>query len=163
MGGALTDTVWLIAVCLVLVVLAATTLATRRFLLERGGGTVECGLRRAGGAWSLGFASYELDSLNWYGALGVLPRPTETFARRTLTVLSRRDPEPAETRTLGPSRVVVEVCTGTPEHVELAMSEQALTGFLAWLEASPPGSHLQDIALIPFFPNGPWRLLRAGA
>ena len=32
------------------------------------------------------------------------------------------------------------------EHVELAMTEQALTGFLAWLEASPPGSHLQDIA-----------------
>jgi hypothetical protein len=30
--------------------------------------------------------------------------------------------------------------------VELAMTEEALTGFLAWLEASPPGSHLQDIA-----------------
>ena len=32
------------------------------------------------------------------------------------------------------------------DHVELAMTEEALTGFLAWLEASPPGSHLQDIA-----------------
>ncbi len=32
------------------------------------------------------------------------------------------------------------------DHVELAMTEQALTGFLAWLEASPPGSHLEYIA-----------------
>jgi len=25
------------------------------------------------------------------------------------------------------------------------MTEEALTGFLAWLEASPPGSHLSDV------------------
>ena len=63
---------------------------------------------------------------------------------------------------LGAEHVVVELCTrpaadypapapaGSDEsdedHVELAMTEEALTGFLAWLEASPPGSHLQDIA-----------------
>ena len=46
MGGALTDAVWLFAAVLVLLVLAAVVLATRRFLLERSGGTVECGLRR---------------------------------------------------------------------------------------------------------------------
>jgi len=28
------------------------------------------------------------------------------------------------------------------ETVELAMGEAALTGFLAWLEAAPPGSYL---------------------
>jgi hypothetical protein len=42
--------------------------------------------------------------------------------------------------------VIVELGADPPSHVELAMSESALTGFLAWLEASPPGSHLQDIA-----------------
>jgi hypothetical protein len=26
------------------------------------------------------------------------------------------------------------------------MTEEALTGFLSWLEASPPGSHLADMA-----------------
>jgi hypothetical protein len=31
-------------------------------------------------------------------------------------------------------------------HFELAMTEAALTGFLSWLEASPPSSHLKDIA-----------------
>jgi hypothetical protein len=30
--------------------------------------------------------------------------------------------------------------------VDLAMAESALTGLLVWLEAAPPGSHL-DVAL----------------
>ena len=36
--------------------------------------------------------------------------------------------------------------SGPPDggHWQLAMSDAALTGFLAWLEASPPGSHLAD-------------------
>jgi len=33
------------------------------------------------------------------------------------------------------------------KHAEFAMTEQALTGFLAWLEASPPGSYLGDLSL----------------
>ena len=162
-GGALAlDAIWLFAAFLVLVVLAATVLAARRFLLERGGGTVECGLRRPAGrgAWRLGVASYQQDELCWYDALGVLLRPEHVFHRRSLTVLSRRASLPSEEATLGPQRVIIEVLTQPAlkpaepgssaesggEHVELAMTEEALTGFLAWLEASPPGSHLQDIA-----------------
>jgi hypothetical protein len=38
--------------------------------------------------------------------------------------------------------VVVECQTGErAEPMELAMSESALTGFLAWLEAAPPAPH----------------------
>ena len=164
MGGALAlDAIWFFVVFLVLVVLAAAVLATRRFLLERGGGTVECGLRRPAGrgAWRLGVASYQRDELFWYGALSVLIRPEQVFHRRSLSVHSRRPLLPSEATTLGPERIVVELCTrpaaeypqppdghaeSADDHVELAMTEEALTGFLAWLEASPPGSHLQDIA-----------------
>ena len=46
---------------------------------------------------------------------------------------------------LGVGRVV-ELSTGDSDNVELAMTEEALTGFLSWLEASPPGSHLADMA-----------------
>ena len=152
-GALALDAIWLFAACLALVVLAATALATRRFLLERGGGTVECGLRRPAGqrAWRLGVASYQQDEFCWYDALGVLLRPEHVFHRRSLSVLSRRPSLPSEAATLGPPRVVIEVWTqpgleSADEHVELAMTEEALTGFLAWLEASPPGSHLQDIA-----------------
>jgi hypothetical protein len=165
--GVALDAIWLFAGFLALIVLAAAALAIRRFLLERGGGTIECQLRcPAGrGGWRLGVVSYQRDELYWYDALGVLLRPEHVFHRRMLTVLSRRQPLPSEASTLGAEQIVVEICAspspehphqgaraGTEradEHVELAMTEQALTGFLAWLEASPPGSHLEDIALAP--------------
>ncbi len=155
MGGALTDAVWIFAAVLVLVFLAAALLAFRRYLLERSGGTVECALRQPAvtGAWRLGVLSYAHDSLRWHGALGVLLRPEREFHRRALSVVSRRPADPTEAVSLGSERVVVEIAlkpsddtSGSPsgEHVELAMTDQALTGFLAWLEASPPGSHLGD-------------------
>jgi hypothetical protein len=155
--GALTDAVWIFAVVLVLIILAAAALAFRRYLLERNGGTVECALRSPAesGAWRLGVLSYQHDSLRWHGALGVLLRPEHVFHRRALSVVSRRPADPTETVTLGADRIVVEVSlkpsadsSGSPsgEHVELAMTDQALTGFLAWLEASPPGSHLDDFS-----------------
>jgi Protein of unknown function (DUF2550) len=158
-GGALTDAVWIFAAVLVLVFLAAAVLASRRYLLERSGGTVECALRSPAGhgSWRLGVLSYQHDSLSWYGALGVLLRPEHEFYRRSMSVVSRRPAEPSEAVTLGADRIVVEVAAGNSpgipgvqgapgEHVELAMTDQALTGFLAWLEASPPGSHLSDFS-----------------
>ena len=170
MGGALTDAVWLFAAFLVLLVAAAVVLATRRFLLERSGGTVECALRRLDadgepdhvglpwhglghGGWRLGVLSYQRDELYWYGALGVLLRPEQVFQRRALAVVSRRPADEPEVAALGVGRIVVEVAakpaadaSGSPDggRWQLAMSDAALTGFLSWLEASPPGSHLAD-------------------
>ena len=157
MGAALADAVWIFAVVLALIILAAAALASRRFLLERSGGTVECALRRpaGSGAWRLGVLAYQHDSLRWHGALGVLLRPGYVLHRRALSVVSRRPADPSEAVSLGPGRIVVEVFAKPAaddsgslpgENVELAMTEQALTGFLAWLEASPPGSHLGDFS-----------------
>lgn len=155
MGGTVTEAVWIIATLAVLLVLAAAALAVRRYLLERSGGTVDCALRHPAetGRWRLGMLSYQRDEVYWYRALGVLFRPDQVFHRRALSVVSRRAARPDETAAIGADRVVVEVATkpaadasGSPggEHVELAMTDQALTGLLAWLEASPPGSHLAD-------------------
>ena len=145
------DAIWLFAAFLLLVVLAAAALAARRYLLERRGGTVECGLRSPArrGTWRLGVASYQGDDLCWYGALDVRFRPEQVFHRRSLTVLSRRPSLPSEASVLGAERIVVELDRADTGggHVELAMTDEALTGFLSWLESSPPGSHLKDIAL----------------
>jgi len=136
------DAAWIFAAFLVIIVLCAIGLAVRRILLDRGGGTVECGLRRPGGTWRLGVAAYEAGELRWYGAVGVLLTPEEVLSRRTLTVRSRREVYPAEAALLGQGKVVVSCTAGeTPETVELAMAEDALTGFLAWLESAPPGSY----------------------
>jgi Protein of unknown function (DUF2550) len=136
------DAAWIFAAFLVIIVLGAAGLAARRMLLDRGGGTVECGLRRPGGTWRLGVAAYGADELRWYDAVGVLLSPEEVLARRTLSVASRREAYPAETALLRPGMVVITCHAGeVPETVELAMGEAALTGFLAWLESAPPGSY----------------------
>ena len=137
---------WLFAALITLIVVAAAALAIRRYWLERGGGTVECGLRSPSGrgAWRLGFISYQLDELRWYGALGVALRPEHVFPRRSVEVTSRRPVDLSETSVLAPEWIVVEAKTGLDDGpVELAMTDQALTGLLAWLEAAPPGSHLE--------------------
>jgi len=135
------DAAWLFAGFLALLVAAAGFLAVRRFLLERGGGTVECGLRKDGGPWRLGVASYQLDDLLWYSAFGISQRPEETFGRRDLMVDSRREPDAAEQTALGVGRVIIECSVGGNDTVELALAESALTGLLAWLESAPPGPH----------------------
>jgi hypothetical protein len=171
-GGALAlDAAWLFAAFLIILILAAVGIAARRFLLERGGGTVECGLRLGpNGSWRLGLASYQREELNWFGALGLTMRPDVVFPRRDLTVVSRRLPTEAEAASLGPGMIVVECKLGedsgqfgpAPDGgvpgvgggsgpagghgpggtIELALGEEALTGLLSWLEAAPPGSHL---------------------
>jgi hypothetical protein len=141
--GSLTlDAAWLFAGFLTLLVLAAGFIAARRFLLERGGGTVECGLRKGTGPWRLGVVSYQQDELQWFAAFGITSRPDEAFRRRDLEVISRRDPDAGEQASLGPDRVVVECRMASGETVELALASSALTGLLAWLEAAPPGEHL---------------------
>jgi hypothetical protein len=212
-GGALAlDAAWLLAAFLVILVLAAAGIAGRRFLLERGGGSVECGLRKENGSWRLGVALYRGEELCWYGIFGLSVRPDEVLPRRDLELVSRRLPTEAEAASLGPGMIVVEcrlgedisqfgtVASGSggdgagrdgsardgsardgfsgdgsggpaagdgpggsaaaasgpgaasgPEAgpvpgkvvtVELALGESALTGLLSWLEAAPPGSHL---------------------
>jgi hypothetical protein len=146
------DAASIFAVFLLLVVLAGTGIALRRVMLERGGGTVDCGLRRKAPdgswlAWRLGVARYQRDELRWHLVFGVLLRPDVVLARRSLVIVTRRHPDAAEAVSLGGEAVIVECREGPQaQPVELAMSGDALTGFLAWLEAAPPGSHLDQIA-----------------
>ena len=153
-GGLAFDAAWLFAGFLILAVLLAAGITLRRYLLERGGGTVECGLRLPGSGWRLGVAAYQPDALRWYQVFGFLLRPKQVFTRRSLSVLSRRPADSAEEASLGPGAVVIRCRIadgerspdgdGSPDGdatVELAMGEAALTGFLAWLEAAPPGSY----------------------
>jgi Protein of unknown function (DUF2550) len=123
MSGALAfDAAWLFAGFLILVVLLAAGITLRRFL---------------------GVAAYQPDELRWYQVFGFQLRPNRVFTRRALTVLSRRAPDSAEAANLGEGSVVVRCRVAEDDGtVELAMGEAAFTGFLAWLEAAPPGSYL---------------------
>jgi hypothetical protein len=142
-GGSLAfDAVWLFGAFILILVLAAAFLATRRYLLERGGGTVECGLRKPGGSWRLGVAQYGQEELHWFSAFGISARPEEILPRRDLTIVNRRRAEQGEESILGSGRIIVTFSLPGNSSVELALADSALTGLLSWLEAAPPGSQM---------------------
>jgi Protein of unknown function (DUF2550) len=146
-GGRLAlDAGWFLIIILVIALACAIAIAVRRTLIERSGGTVECGLRRAGDRrWRLGLAAYQSDALRWYPVFGLRLRAGEVFARRAMSVVGRRPADPVEVTSIGSAAVVVECDTGTAgPRIELALSDDALTGLLSWLEAAPPGP-LSDV------------------
>jgi hypothetical protein len=133
----------LVAVALVVVVVLAGLV--RRVTLHRAGGTVELSLRLKrpghGRGWVNGVGRFVGDELQWYRVFSLSPRPRRRYSRRDLQVVQRRDPSGAEHRALLEGAVVME-CRVGDRPVELAMSRSAVTGFLAWLEARPPGATL---------------------
>jgi hypothetical protein len=132
-----------------LVVLLFAVVLVRRWLLERNGGTIECSLRTlsdtgATGVWRLGVGSYKGDELHWYRIFGFRGRPRHILHRRGLVVSNRRRPADGEVAGLPAEAAVIELRDGALT-VELAMGAAALTGFLAWLEAAPPGFPVDHI------------------
>ena len=127
------------------VVLPLLAIGGRRRVLERRYGTIDLSLRLArrghGRGWVLGVGRFEGDDLQWYRVFSLAPRPRRTLSRRTLEVRGRRDPRGPETLALLAGAVVME-CRAPEGPVELAMEAGAVTGFLAWLEARPPGATL---------------------
>ena len=138
----------ILALVLILVLLSFVLLFVRRRLLSRGGGIFECSLRtrlpQRGNAaasargWRLGLGRYTGDQLEWFRIFSFAMRPKYTF-NRPMTVGSRRVPHGAEAFSLYAGHVVVAVQLDDGRSIELAMSQNALMGFLAWTEAAPPG------------------------
>jgi hypothetical protein len=122
-------------------------LVLRRRWISRHGGTFEFSVRvrstRAGRGWVLGLGRYSGDVLEWFRIFSVSPRPKLLFRRHELTYVGRRDPGGVESYSLYSGHIIVS-CRTPKGPLEVAMSPDALTGFLAWLEAAPPGQRLRD-------------------
>lgn len=135
-----------VGLVLLLGTVALTYLAVRRVRLMRGGGVDVCLRRRravgddAGGrGWHFGVGRYRGDELAWRRLTSFRPGPGVVIDRTDLQILTRRPPSTAESYVIPAARVILR-CRTVGEEVELAMSPDVLTGFLAWLEASPPGT-----------------------
>lgn len=126
----------------VLVLVALAALALRRRVITRRGGTFDCSLRLRpaghGKGWVLGVGRYAGDAVEWYRVFSYATRPRRVFGRRDLHVVERRDPQGTEALALLSGAVVVR-CRDGDGFVDLAMSRDALTGFMSWLESAPPG------------------------
>ena len=128
-----------------LVLLVVVSGLVRRFVLQRRGGTIELTLRLTasghGRGWVNGVGRFAGDDLQWFRVFSLSPRPRRRWSRRDLRVVRTREPSGAEHRALLDGAVVLE-CRVAGRPLELAMSRSAVTGFLAWIEARPPGATL---------------------
>ncbi len=140
----------LLGTAVALAVLALFVFGLRRRLIQRPGGTFDCSLRQihdhpdeppTGKGWVYGVARYSGDRVEWFRVFSYAPRPRRTLERSSIEVVRRRTPQGEEELALLSDAVVLS-CTHRGEQLELAMSEDALTGFLAWLEAAPPGQRV---------------------
>ncbi|MFF7334105.1 DUF2550 domain-containing protein [Streptomyces sp. NPDC090306] len=134
-----------------LVVVGLFVFGMRRRLIQRSGGTFDCSLRWDtpeaghvdvnGKGWSYGIARYNGDRIEWFRVFSYAPRPRRILERSAIEVAGRRLPEGEEELALL-SDAVVLACLHKGTRLELALSDDALTGFLAWLEAAPPGQRV---------------------
>jgi hypothetical protein len=121
----------------------------RRRVIQRSGGTFDCSARftapragqSSGKGWLYGVARYNGDCVEWFRVFSYAPRPRRALQRDRIQVRERRRPHGDEELALLPGALVLN-CRHDGDDVELAMSEDALTGFLAWREAAPPGQRV---------------------
>jgi hypothetical protein len=134
---------------LLLLLLYGVVLVVRRRFVGRHGGTFELSYRPgaastetaqppSGRGWILGVGRYSGDRLEFFRIFSVAPWPSLVLGRAELTYVGQRRPAPAEAHSLYAGHVVVEFAAPSGR-LELAMTPDALTGLLAWLEAAPPG------------------------
>ncbi|MCZ9345331.1 DUF2550 domain-containing protein [Streptomyces sp. TRM76130] len=136
-------------IVIAVVVVGLFVFGLRRRLIQRSGGTFDCSLRWEapeggdgnGKGWAYGVARYNGDRVEWYRVFSYSPRPRRVLERGSIEVAGRRFPDGEEELALL-SDAVVLACAHRGTRLELAMSEDALTGFLAWLEAAPPGQRV---------------------
>ncbi|MCX4234478.1 DUF2550 domain-containing protein [Streptomyces ortus] len=132
-----------------LVALGLFVFGLRRRVIQRSGGTFDCSLRwdvpektdTSGKGWGYGIARYSGDRIEWFRVFSYALRPRRVLERSAIEVAGRRAPEGEEELALL-SDAIILTCVHRGTRLELAMSEDALTGFLAWLEAAPPGQRV---------------------
>lgn len=132
---------WILLGVLIVVALMASLAWWRVRLVHQGGVEVAMRIRPdlATSRWHLGVGRYRGDDFVWYRATSLLSRPNAIVARAGLLIVQRRKPTGSEAYAM-PRGATVLRCQARHAEFEIAMDPGALTGFLSWLESSPPGS-----------------------
>lgn len=127
---------------LVVVVLAIAIIAIRRSMLGRAGAIDVCWRRPIstdGRGWVLGQGRFHENEFLMYRSFSPLPGAARRLRRESLKLGSRRGPVGTEPDLLPVDSVILR-CTDGGTQIELALSEQALTGLRSWLESLPPAT-----------------------
>lgn len=131
----------IVGVLLLCLVLPLVWLAVRRVRLMRGGGVDLCLRRRfLVNDWHFGVGRFSGDRFAWYRLTSFRIGPTVVLDRSDLEIVDRRPPLRSEDFAIPSAVEVLRARNGADgSDVELAMSADVLTGFMAWVEATPPG------------------------
>lgn len=139
----------IVALVLIVGVIAFATIVLRRRALLRGGGAVDMSLRvrthARGRGWALGVGRYTGEELQWFRVFTFSPKPKRVLPRASLEVAAQRAPDTPESWAVQAGAVIID-CRFRGSEVQLAMSAEAVTGFMSWLESSPPGFALPGYA-----------------
>jgi hypothetical protein len=130
------------------VVLLLVGLRVRGRVLARSGGTFDMSVTRGSEpqakGWMHGVAVYGDTELRWFRTFSLSWRPRYRFPRGDVQIEGRREPVGHEVYAIHPGHLIV--CTENAAGVkQLAMSPNALTGLLSWLESSPPGQRVHNV------------------
>jgi hypothetical protein len=127
---------------LLVLVLSIIAIAVRRSLLTRSGGVDVCwrtSLVADGSGWIFGQGRYREGEFILYRSFSPLPLASRVLRRDELTLGTRRPLTGTEPDLLPVGSVVLR-CTDDGSPVELALSEEAMTGLRSWLESIPPAT-----------------------
>ncbi len=127
---------------LLVLVLSIIAIAVRRSLLTRSGGVDVCwrtSLVADGSGWTFGQGRYREGEFILYRSFSPLPLASRVLRRDELTLGTRRPLTGTEPDLLPVGSVVLR-CTDDGSPVELALSEEAMTGLRSWLESIPPAT-----------------------
>jgi len=131
-----------VSALLLALALAVVTIAVRRSLLAHSGGVDLCWrtfLDLDGRGWTFGQGRYREGELALYRSFSPLPMASRVLRRDRLALGPRRPLAGTEPDLLPVGSVVVR-CTDGGSPVELALSEDAVTGLRSWLESVPPAT-----------------------
>ena len=137
-----------LAIILGICVLAVAVLFFRRRSITRSSGAFDFSINRRGEVatkgWTLGTGRYTENHLEWFRTFSLSWRPRYRFERGTILIEGRRQPVGAEAFAIHPGQVIVS-CQTAVGVKQIAIGPKALTGLLAWLEASPPGQRINNV------------------
>ncbi len=127
---------------LLVLVLSIVAIAVRRSLLTRSGAVDLCwrtSLSPDGSGWTFGQGRYREGEFILYRSFSPLPIASRVLRRDQLMLGTRRLLSGTEPDLLPVGSVVLR-CTDGGSPVELALSEDAMTGLRSWLESVPPAT-----------------------
>ena len=138
----------IVAVLAAFVLIPLLYLYGRRRWLTGQGGVFDCAIQlkanASTGGWSLGWARYRGEEIQWFRAFSLSLSPKFRFRRAGTEFVGSRKPAEGEAMELYAESVILRIEDHlTSRERSLAMSRDSATALVSWLEAAPPGTRAQ--------------------